>query len=80
LKQRKEKRRPRKADPRVAQPIRTRTRRPQESERDGYVPNVVYTCGRCATPAASSSRTGISDSSTAIAVVTIEDLLRRLAV
>ena len=51
---------------------------PQESERDGYVPNVVYSCGgiihndRLVLPYA------VADSSTAFASVSLDDLLSRM--
>ncbi|MHC4547358.1 MAG: glycoside hydrolase family 130 protein [Planctomycetota bacterium] len=50
---------------------------PPESQRDGYVPNVVYTCGALRHAGRLFVPYGVSDSMTSIAVVKIEDLLRR---
>jgi predicted GH43/DUF377 family glycosyl hydrolase len=63
--------------------VKARLRRPllvpEDSDRDGYVPNVVYTCGAMRHRGHLFIPYGVSDTSTGIAVVKIPDLLARLA-
>lgn len=51
---------------------------PDESERDGYVPNVVYSCGALLHGDWLMIPYGISDASIGIAVVSLDELLDRL--
>jgi len=63
--------------------VKARLRRPllvpEDSDRDGYVPNVVYTCGAMRHRGHLFIPYGVSDTSTGIAVVKIPELLARLA-
>jgi predicted GH43/DUF377 family glycosyl hydrolase len=52
--------------------------RPQADERDGYVPNVVYTCGALLHDGILTIPYGIGDSSIGFAQVELELLLRRM--
>ena len=52
---------------------------PLQSERDGYVPNVVYSCGSMAVGKHLLTPFGISDRSIGIAITPLDDLLERLA-
>ena len=51
---------------------------PIESERDGYVPNVVYSCGSMIHNDLLVIPIGIADSATDIATAPLEDILTRL--
>jgi predicted GH43/DUF377 family glycosyl hydrolase len=51
---------------------------PDESEREGYVPNVVYTCGAIVHSGQLVIPYGFSDSGIAIAHVALDDLLEAL--
>jgi len=51
---------------------------PDESEREGYVPNVVYTCGAVVHDGELVVPYGFSDSGIAIAHVSMADLLGAL--
>jgi predicted GH43/DUF377 family glycosyl hydrolase len=51
---------------------------PIESERDGYVPNVVYSCGSMIHNDLLVLPFGIADSATGIATASLEDVLTRL--
>jgi len=51
---------------------------PDESERDGYVPNVVYSCGALLHEDRLMIPYGISDATIGIAVVGLTELLDRL--
>lgn len=51
---------------------------PDESEREGYVPNVVYTCGALIHNRTLILPYAISDSATCVASVSIDDLLRSM--
>jgi predicted GH43/DUF377 family glycosyl hydrolase len=51
---------------------------PDDSERDGYVPNVVYSCGALLHGDSLMIPYGISDATIGIAVVPVSDLLDRL--
>jgi predicted GH43/DUF377 family glycosyl hydrolase len=51
---------------------------PEESERDGYVPNVVYTCGAIAHADQLIVPYGFSDSGVAVAQLVLSDLLEAL--
>lgn len=51
---------------------------PQESERDGYVPNVVYSCGAMVHHDDLIIPYAVADTSTAIAVVSLSELLSHL--
>lgn len=51
---------------------------PNEAEREGYVPNVLYTCGCLHHADNLLIPYGFSDAGTAFAVVSMEDLLREL--
>jgi predicted GH43/DUF377 family glycosyl hydrolase len=51
---------------------------PDESEREGYVPNVVYTCGAVEHKGELVVPYGFSDSGIAIAQVSVADLLDAL--
>lgn len=51
---------------------------PNENEREGYVPNVVYSCGSIIHHGDLVIPYGLSDYSTAFAYVNLEDLLQRL--
>jgi len=53
--------------------------RPEENERDGYVPNVVYSCGAMAFGDQLLLPYGVSDSSIGFAFVDVPQLLERLA-
>jgi predicted GH43/DUF377 family glycosyl hydrolase len=52
---------------------------PEEDERDGYVPNVVYSCGSLIHGDLLVLPYGFSDQATRIATIPIDDLLGRLA-
>ena len=51
---------------------------PAEDERDGYVPNVVYTCGALAHAGKLTIPYAMSDSATTFATVDLEELLHQL--
>ncbi len=51
---------------------------PEEHERDGYVPNVVYSCGALTHQDMLVLPYAMSDTSTSIAIVCLSDLLREL--
>jgi predicted GH43/DUF377 family glycosyl hydrolase len=51
---------------------------PSEEERDGYVPNVVYTCGALAHAGQLVIPYAMSDSATTFATVPMDDLLGQL--
>jgi predicted GH43/DUF377 family glycosyl hydrolase len=51
---------------------------PNESEREGYVPNVVYSCGSVIVGPRLILPYGFSDSGTAIATCLVSDLLTEL--
>ena len=51
---------------------------PDEHERDGYVPNVVYTCGSMSHGNALVVPYGIADQRCRVATVSIQELLSRL--
>jgi predicted GH43/DUF377 family glycosyl hydrolase len=51
---------------------------PIESERDGYVPNVVYSCGSMIHNDLLVIPIGVADSATEIATASLEDILTRL--
>lgn len=51
---------------------------PAESERDGYVPNVVYSCGSMIHNGLLVLPYGLSDSATSVATVPLDDVLARL--
>jgi predicted GH43/DUF377 family glycosyl hydrolase len=51
---------------------------PNDSERNGYVPNVVYSCGALLHGDSLVMPYGISDAATGIAVVDVNDLVDRL--
>jgi predicted GH43/DUF377 family glycosyl hydrolase len=51
---------------------------PDEEERDGYVPNVVYSCGSLIHDGLLVLPYGFSDQATRIATMPIDDLLGRL--
>jgi predicted GH43/DUF377 family glycosyl hydrolase len=51
---------------------------PDDSERDGYVPNVVYSCGALLHGGSLVIPYGISDAAIGIAVVDVNELLERL--
>jgi predicted GH43/DUF377 family glycosyl hydrolase len=51
---------------------------PDDSERDGYVPNVVYSCGALLHGESLVIPYGISDATIGIAVVPVGELLDRL--
>ena len=53
--------------------------RPEGSEREGYVPNVVYTCGALLHRERLILPYGISDSDTTIVTLEIDRLLEKLA-
>src|ERR1700729_2776452 len=59
---------------RLREPLLT----PNENEREGYVPNVVYTCGALIHHDQLIIPYGISDSATGFATVPIADLLAAL--
>lgn len=48
---------------------------PAESDRDGYVPNVVYSCGAMVHAGMLVIPYGVADSSIAIATVPLDDLI-----
>jgi predicted GH43/DUF377 family glycosyl hydrolase len=52
---------------------------PLDEERDGYVPNVVYTCGAMRVGKDIFMPYGIADSSIGFAFIRIADLLKALA-
>lgn len=52
---------------------------PEEDERDGYVPNVVYSCGSLIHGDLLVLPYGFSDQATRIATIPVDDLLGRLA-
>ena len=52
--------------------------RPSEFERDGYVPNVVYSCGALKHRHLLLLPFGIADQSIGVAVANLDDLLDRL--
>jgi predicted GH43/DUF377 family glycosyl hydrolase len=52
---------------------------PEEDERDGYVPNVVYSCGSLIHGDLLVLPYGFSDQATRIATIRVDDLLGRLA-
>ncbi|MBI1336711.1 MAG: glycosidase [Phycisphaera sp.] len=58
----------------LSQPLIT----PVEEEREGYVPNVVYTCGAMAHGENLFIPYALSDTSTTVAVVKLPDLINRL--
>ncbi len=51
---------------------------PQEDERDGYVPNVVYTCGAMTWAGKLVLPYAVSDSATTVATVDLDELLEHL--
>ena len=51
---------------------------PDESERDGYVPNVLYSCGALLHGDTVVLPYGIGDAAVGVAVVQLRELLRRL--
>jgi predicted GH43/DUF377 family glycosyl hydrolase len=51
---------------------------PNEAERDGYVPNVVYSCGALLHAGAVVLPYGVSDTAVRIAVIEIDEILERL--
>jgi predicted GH43/DUF377 family glycosyl hydrolase len=51
---------------------------PNEDERDGYVPNVVYSCGSMIHGGRLVLPYGLADQATSVATVPIDDLLSRL--
>jgi predicted GH43/DUF377 family glycosyl hydrolase len=51
---------------------------PNEEERSGYVPNVVYSCGGMVHNGLLVIPYGISDAATGFAVVPLDDVLSRL--
>lgn len=51
---------------------------PNQNEREGYVPNVVYTCGALVHRGKLIMPYAMSDSASSIAIVTLDDLLDRL--
>ena len=51
---------------------------PNEDERDGYVPNVVYSCGSMINNGQLVLPYGFSDIGTRVALVSLDDLLTRL--
>jgi predicted GH43/DUF377 family glycosyl hydrolase len=52
--------------------------RPTEAEREGYVPNVVYTCGAMIHNGELVIPYSMSDTASGVAVVPVEDLVRRM--
>lgn len=67
------------ADPRkVIGSLKQPLLEPTEDERDGYVPNVVYSCGSMITGGRLIIPFGISDSGAGIATVDLRDLLSEL--
>jgi predicted GH43/DUF377 family glycosyl hydrolase len=51
---------------------------PTEEEREGYVPNVVYTCGAMIHNAELVMPYSMSDTSSGVAIVPVDDLVRRM--
>lgn len=51
---------------------------PDESEREGYVPNVVYTCGAMMHNGTLVIPYAMSDTAIRVASVSIDDLLRKM--
>jgi predicted GH43/DUF377 family glycosyl hydrolase len=51
---------------------------PNEAEREGYVPNVVYTCGALVHGRELIIPYAMSDSATSFATVSLEELLRAM--
>ena len=51
---------------------------PEPDEREGYVPNVVYSCGEMVVGADLFLPYGLSDSSTRFAFVNLDEVLDRL--
>lgn len=51
---------------------------PTEAERDGYVPNVVYTCGAMIHNGELIMPYSMSDTASGVAVVAVEELVRRM--
>jgi predicted GH43/DUF377 family glycosyl hydrolase len=51
---------------------------PNEAERDGYVPNVVYSCGALLHAGSVVLPYGVSDTAIRIAVIRIEEMLEHL--
>ena len=51
---------------------------PTEAEREGYVPNVVYTCGAMIHNGELIVPYAMSDTASGVAVVSVEDLVRRM--
>ncbi len=66
---------PRKVIGRLAEPLLS----PTEEEREGYVPNVLYTCGAIIHNDELVIPYSMSDTSSGIAVVSVQDLLARLS-
>ena len=65
---------PRKVLGRTVQPILS----PSDDDREGYVPNVVYTCGAMAVGRRLFMPFGVADSSVSFAWVDIDDLIREM--
>ena len=59
---------------RLAEPLLS----PNQNEREGYVPNVVYTCGALIHGRKLIMPYAMSDSASSIAIVPLDDLLDRL--
>lgn len=59
---------------RLAEPLLS----PNQNEREGYVPNVVYTCGALIHKGKLIMPYAMSDSASSIAIVPLDDLLNRL--
>ena len=51
---------------------------PNQNEREGYVPNVVYTCGALIHAGKLVMPYAMSDSASSIAIVSLDELLGRL--
>ena len=65
---------PRKVLGRTVQPIIS----PSDDDREGYVPNVVYTCGAMAVGRRLFMPFGVADSSVSFAWVDIDELIREM--
>ena len=52
--------------------------RPEENEREGYVPNVVYSCGGMIHERLLVLPYAVSDSTTTIATINLDELLKTL--
>ncbi len=56
----------------------SRSSTPDDSEREGYVPNVVYSCGAMLNGEDLVLPYGLSDAAVGIAIVSVPDLLAAL--